>query len=93
MEAFSREIVASLEGMRVVVVDNRCELHEYNFETDSWSEVDNGAFPMSRSHAERWVHDWNPVDRRAAVWALVGPTLEPLLTMNTSASLSITRLK
>ena len=74
MEAFSREIVASLEGMKVVVANNQCELYEYNFETDLWSEIENTSFPMPRSHAERWVRDWNPVDRFAAVSALVGST-------------------
>jgi hypothetical protein len=74
MEAFSREIVASLEGMKVVVANNRCELYEYNFRTDTWSTIEERSFPMPRNDAERWVHGWNSVDRFAAVSALVGPT-------------------
>jgi hypothetical protein len=60
------EVVASLEGMKVVVKSENCELHEYNFEENSWHEVDRSAHPMGPSQAEIWVHAWNDVDRRAA---------------------------
>ncbi len=74
METLSREIVASLEGMKVVVANSHCELHEYNFETDLWSMIESSSFPMRRSDAERWVQGWNGVDRFAAMAALVGPS-------------------
>jgi hypothetical protein len=58
--------VASLEGMRVVVKPQSCELHEYNFEENSWHKVERSAHPMEPGQAEIWVKKWNDVDRQTA---------------------------
>lgn len=70
------EVVASLEGMKVVVGRQSCELHEYNFEENCWHEVDRAGHPMSPSEAEIWLHGWNDVDRRAAFTLLTNDVAE-----------------
>jgi hypothetical protein len=72
----SAEVVASLEGMRVVVKPQSCELHEYNFEENCWQEVSRSACPMTVSQAETWVEGWNDVDRRTAVVLLTSRLAE-----------------
>jgi hypothetical protein len=74
MESTTQQVVASLEGMKIVVANRKCELHEYNFEVDLWTEIESMAHPMLRSDADRWVRGWNTVDRISAVSALVGYT-------------------
>jgi hypothetical protein len=63
----STEVVASLEGMKIVLKSQRCELHEYNFEENCWHELDRSARPMRASEAEMWVAGWNDLDRQAAL--------------------------
>jgi hypothetical protein len=70
MEPTEKEIIASMEGMKVVVAD-RCELHEYNFDTNKWFQIDSCVRPMKRSQAEEWLTGWNSVDRFAALGALI----------------------
>lgn len=64
------QVVASLEGMKVVVRDSGCELHEYNFDTNSWSEIESLPWPITLVEAERWLRNWNPVDQLAALLIL-----------------------
>jgi hypothetical protein len=70
------EVVASLEGMKVVVKSENCELHEYNFEENCWNEVDRSARPMRSTQAEMWVEGWNVVDRQAALALLTNQIAE-----------------
>ncbi len=70
MVSAAKEVVASLEGIKVVVRRQTCELHEYNFEENSWHEVDRSAHPMEPSQAEIWLEKWNDVDRHAALTLL-----------------------
>jgi len=58
----SRQAVASLEGMRVVVNDGWCELHEYNFVTDCWVSKARSRWPMERGEADGWLGGWNALD-------------------------------
>lgn len=57
-----REVVASLEGARVVVTDNSCELGEYNFSLNCWKTVQKESWPLSREQASRWLQGWNRLD-------------------------------
>ena len=66
------EVVASLEGMKVLVRRQSCELHEYNFEQNCWHELDRSSHPMRASDAEMWLAGWNDIDRRAASALLTG---------------------
>jgi hypothetical protein len=72
----SRQVVASLEGMRVVVNDGACELHEYNFVTDCWVPKARSQWPMEREEADTWLDGWNAVDRFAAMNQLVAPVAD-----------------
>jgi hypothetical protein len=69
----SEQVVASLEGMRVVVNDGWCELHEYDFSTNCWVPKARHEWPMERRKAEKWVEGWNAVDRLTAINRLVAP--------------------
>jgi len=62
-----RIVTASLEGMRVVVNDSQCELHEYDFVVNRWSVKDEARRPLARRQAEEWLSGWNAVDRFAAM--------------------------
>lgn len=64
-------IVASLEGMKVVITEGHCELHEYNFEDNHWREIDSKLWPISREEAEAWLEGWNSVDRFTAFNRLI----------------------
>lgn len=68
-----RIITASLEGMRVVIEDNRCELQEYDFVANRWFSKDASPWPLTRARAGEWLVDWNDEDRFAAVNALTKP--------------------
>ena len=81
----SGQVVASLdwpvvlclfEGMRVVVNDGWCELHEYNFMTERWVPKARREWPMARDEAQRWVEGWNALDRFTAINRLVAPVPE-----------------
>lgn len=69
----SREVVASLEGMRVVVNDEWCDLHEYDFINDCWVSKARCPWPMERGEAESWLNGWNAHDRFTAMNQLVAP--------------------
>lgn len=61
------EIVASLEGMRVLIADGHCELHEYDFERNQWREINSHPYPLTREQAEIWLTGWNTADRLSAL--------------------------
>jgi hypothetical protein len=63
-------VTASLEGMRVLVDENQCELQEYNFVSNRWFSKDTAPWLLSRGRADEWLAGWNDVDRFAAVNAL-----------------------
>lgn len=60
------EIVASLEGARVVIEGWRCELDEYDFSGNFWQNLETAELPLSTVDADRWLRGWNPVDRLKA---------------------------
>ena len=64
-----QQVVASLEGMRLIVSDGWCELDEYDFTADFWAAKARSRWPMERTEAE----GWNAVDRFAAMNRLVAP--------------------
>jgi hypothetical protein len=64
-------ITASLEGMRVLVDEKRCELQEYDFAANQWLLKDASSWPLTRERADSWLAGWNDVDRFAAVSALL----------------------
>ena len=68
-----RIITASLEGMRVLVDEEQCELQEYNFGVNRWFSKDTSPWPLPRERADEWLRGWNNVDRFAAVSALSRP--------------------
>ena len=46
------EVIASLEGARIVISDGTCQLDDYNFEVNSWNLKEQHTWPLSRtSHA------------------------------------------
>jgi len=72
----SKQVIASLEGMRIVVDDGWCELHEYDFSQDHWVPKDRHKWPLALDEAKEWVKGWNALDRFAAVNRLVAPVPE-----------------
>ena len=73
MDYLKDEIVASLEGMKVVVTPDHCELHEYHFEENAWHEVAMSPRPIPADEAELWLAGWNTVDRSSAFVLLTSP--------------------
>ena len=71
--ATRKVIEASLEGMKVAVSDGDCVLHEYNFETNTWHEVERRTWPVPVERAERWLRYWNKFDHNRALRLLVDP--------------------
>lgn len=67
------QIVASLEGERVVVSGGICRIDEYHFKLDRWEPMDCSLWPMAKSAAERWLAGWNRIDRFAALCLLAEP--------------------
>lgn len=67
MSMIHQEVIASLEGMKVVAAERARELHVYDFEVNSWHLVERESRPMARQDAEQWVNRWNSVDRSAAL--------------------------
>jgi len=67
------QVIASLEGMLVVVKDGWCELQEYNFTADCWVSKACSQWPMEREEADSWLGGWNAVDRFSAMGLLVAP--------------------
>jgi hypothetical protein len=70
-------VTASLEGMRVLVDEKRCELQEFDFEANRWLSKDDSPWPLLRARACEWLVGWNDVDRFAAVNALTRPADYP----------------
>jgi len=68
-----QEIIASLEGARIVISDGTCQLDEYNFEVNCWNLKEQHAWPLSREQATQWLHGWNRVDGFKALNLLVRP--------------------
>jgi len=66
------EVIASLEGMKVVVRSGRCELHEYNFEVNAWSLVESSSYPLSTADSAKWLKGWNKIDGQEARYLLLG---------------------
>ncbi len=69
----ANEVVASLEGMKIIAKERTCELHLYDFEVNSWQLVEINSRPMPRASAEQWVNGWNRIDRFAALTLLIQP--------------------
>jgi hypothetical protein len=65
-----REVLASLEGMKIVALENQCELHEFNFEQNCWQPLETHVRPMPERAAEEWLRGWNHVDRFEALMLL-----------------------
>ena len=63
----SIEVVASLEGMRIVVGGGWCQLDMYDFERNAWTPVTRSRWPLSPQEAEEWLTGWNEVDHVTAI--------------------------
>jgi hypothetical protein len=61
------EVVASLEGMRVVVENGQCRLDLYNFVHNRWEEAQVAQWPLSTSVAAVWLAGWNAFSRSEAM--------------------------
>ena len=57
------EVVASLEGMRVVVENKVCVLETYDFVQGRYREIARHGWPVDPASAETWLSGWNAVDR------------------------------
>jgi hypothetical protein len=66
-------ITSSLEGARIIVDEELCQLHEYNFVQNRWDAKDEAIWPLPRARAEEWLSGWNHVDRFAAMNVLTEP--------------------
>ena len=62
----SIEVVASLEGMRMVVDGGWCQLDMFDFERNAWTPVTRSRWPLSTQKAEEWLTGWNAVDHFTA---------------------------
>ena len=69
----TKTIIASLEGAQIIVDEKLCQLQEYNFVENHWYFKEECPRPLSRARAERWLYDWNHVDRFAAMTLLTTP--------------------
>jgi hypothetical protein len=63
----SIEVVALLEGMRIVVGGGWCQLDMYDFERNAWTPVTRSRWPLSTQEAEEWLTGWNEVDHFTAI--------------------------
>lgn len=61
-----KEVVASLEGMRVTVDGKYGQLHEYDFEKNKWDGLESARLPLCEPEINRWLGGWNRVDRFTA---------------------------
>ncbi len=68
-----KQVVASLEGMRVTVTGPIGELEAYNFVKNVWVHLETANLPIPLSRVDRWLTGWNGVDRLTAVSLLLGP--------------------
>ena len=62
-EPEQKEVVASLEGMRVTVDGKNGQLHEYDFARNTWTSLESASLPLSKAEISRWLNGWNSVDR------------------------------
>ncbi|HWX55543.1 MAG TPA: hypothetical protein VN176_13210 [Verrucomicrobiae bacterium] len=67
------EVIASLEGARIVISDGTCQLDEYDFAVNRWNPKEQQPWPLSKEQATRWLHGWNRVDGFKAFHLLVRP--------------------
>jgi hypothetical protein len=67
MSAMKNEVIASLEGMKIVVDSKQCTLQEFDFDLNCWRTLETTTRPMSRTCAESWLDGWNSVDRWTAL--------------------------
>jgi hypothetical protein len=70
------EVIASLEGMKIMVTSSVCTLHEYDFVANMWLDVDSISWPLTRTQAESWLEGWNQVDHFTALNQLIAPLTE-----------------
>jgi hypothetical protein len=66
-------ITASLEGARILIDKERCELQEYDFAANRWLHRESAEWPLPRDRADEWLTGWNCVDRFAAMNILTKP--------------------
>ncbi len=67
------EVVASLEGMKIIARADSCELYLYNFAENAWHQIEDSPRPLTAEKAKRWLNGWNRVDFHAAHRCLVEP--------------------
>jgi hypothetical protein len=70
------EVIAPLEGMKIMVTSGTCTLHEYDFVANVWGDVDSMPWPLTRTQAEIWLEGWNRVDHFTALNQLIAPLPE-----------------
>jgi hypothetical protein len=58
-----KEVVASLEGMRITVDGGNCQLFEYDFKLNCWANLESAPLPLSEQQISRWLAGWNAFDR------------------------------
>ena len=68
-----QEVVASLEGARIVISEGTCQLDEYDFKANCWEPKQQHPWPLSKELAQRWLNGWNRVDGFKALNLLVRP--------------------
>jgi hypothetical protein len=68
-----KEIIASMEGARIVVENGTARRDEYNFVANQWEPRDSHSWPLPKPLAEVWVYGWNPVDRRDGLAEILDP--------------------
>ena len=68
-----QEVVASLEGARVVISGGICRLDEYDYAANAWNPKESHPWPLPRERATRWLQGWNRVDKFKALNMLVEP--------------------
>jgi len=71
-----QEVIASLEGARVVIAEGVCQLDEYDFERNCWNKLQQESWPLSKAQAAQWLHGWNKVDGFKALNLLIRPEPE-----------------
>lgn len=74
--AVRQEVVASLEGARIVIRDSVCFLDQYHYGANCWKSMEQRPWPLSQSQADRWLEGWNRVDRFEAFNLLVSTAAE-----------------
>ena len=85
-------ITASLEGMRVLIDEKRCQLQEFDFVANRWLPKETSPRPLMRPLAEKWLTGWNHLDRFTAMSALTRPPDYPAEAPRTESQLRSPRL-